>query len=159
MYVYAYSVISTIHPVTLVGLEIMATALVIGFIDPVSFFRLALIPFIAECCWRTIVTCTQNIQWVFWATPVAGNAPTYLLRYVDLVLLDRWSFEAGGSMRLASVCDKHGSSEIAIASREGAVSSSKTTVWTRRNLACSLLFHPAIPTSYCYFHVPQLHGC
>lgn len=32
---------------------------------------------------------------------MAGNAPTYLLRYLDLVLLDRWTFEAGGPAVLA----------------------------------------------------------
>ena len=98
-----------LHPVSLVIFEIFASALAIAYASPTSLIRPALLPIVAICTYCVITTCLEKIPRIFWASLVAGNAPTYLLRYLDLVLLSRWSFEAGGPAALA--LDEDGSKE------------------------------------------------
>ena len=84
-----------LHPITLITFEILTTAIVIGFTTPSSILRPALLPLVATATFLTLVTCPIFLP-RFWITVVAGNAPTYLLRYIELALLSRWSYAANG---------------------------------------------------------------
>lgn len=89
---------SWLHPLVLIGFEVTTTALIIGFTSPSSIIRLAALPLVALAAALVILTCRDYIS-LFWTTVVAGNAPTYLLRYIDLALLSRWSFVTRGPTR------------------------------------------------------------
>lgn len=91
------SIISLLlHPVSLVLCEVIIASLAISFTSPSSIIRPATLPLLGIATWLVTVTCTQRIPRMSLASIVAGNGPTYLLRYIDLVLLSRWSYEAGG---------------------------------------------------------------
>ena len=84
------------HPVALIALQVLITSIVIGFISPSSIIRPAILPLTAAATWLIIRTCTHRITQLSLASIVAGNGPTYLLHYLDLVLLSRWNYEMGG---------------------------------------------------------------
>ena len=83
------------HPLVLIGFEVSTTAIIIGFTSPSSILRFAALPLVALAAALVIITCRNYIS-LFWTTVVAGNAPTYLLRYIELALLSRWSFVTEG---------------------------------------------------------------
>jgi len=83
-----------IYPVFLVILQILVIALAIGFTSPTSITRLAGLPLVAIAAWLVLTTCSTCLPRA-WIPVVAGNGPTYLLRYIGLALLCKWSFETG----------------------------------------------------------------
>jgi hypothetical protein len=85
-----------LHPISLVISQVLITALAISFTPPSSIVRPAALPLLIAATWRIAATCLQHIPRMSLASVVAGNAPAYLVRYVDLVLLSRWSHEARG---------------------------------------------------------------
>lgn len=89
-----------LHPITLITFEILATAIVLGFTTPSSTLRPAILPLVATATFLVLVTCPIFLP-RFWITVVAGNAPTYLLRYIELTLLSRWSYTADGPTSIA----------------------------------------------------------
>ena len=89
-----------LHPISLIISEILTTAIVLGFTTPSSILRPALLPVVATATLLVLVTCPRFLP-RFWITVVAGNAPTYLLRYIELALLSKWSFAADGPTSIA----------------------------------------------------------
>ena len=85
-----------IHPISLVISQVLITAVAISFTPPSSVIRPAVFPLLIAATWLVTVTCLQRIPRMSLASTVAGHGPTYLLRYIDLVLLSRWSYETGG---------------------------------------------------------------
>lgn len=85
-----------IHPISLVISQVLITALAISFTHPSSLLRPAALPLLITATWLITVTCLQHIPRLSLASIVAGNGPTYLLQYIDLGLLSRWSYETGG---------------------------------------------------------------
>lgn len=77
--------------------EIAITALILGCSSPNSkvsrLFGLALV---ITAAYLTFQTTLHHVESTMWAGVFGGNAATYVLRYLDLALLDRWSFETGG---------------------------------------------------------------
>ena len=98
----AFPPLSCLHPIAFVVLEVCLTASCIGFTSNYSHLRLAGLPLVAACTWTVLSTCRNQIFRIFWVTVIAGNAPTYLLRYLDLVLLDKWDFGTRGPTRAES---------------------------------------------------------
>ena len=84
------------HPVILILTQVFLSAFAIGFTKPTSIIRPALLPFQGIALWIIHKTCLEVIPRMSVTTIVAGNALTYFLRYIELVLLSRWSFEAQG---------------------------------------------------------------
>ena len=145
-----------LHPISLVLFEIFATAIAIGYTSPSSFIRPVLLPLVAvsTCC--VIATCLENIPRIFWASLVAGNAPTYLLRYLDLVLLNRWSFEAGGPS--VPVLDDDGRKEghvTAGGSNNGITHSANATVAPLRFGLLATLSSRQVNTPFQVKNVPR----
>lgn len=83
-----------LHPVILVILQIFIIALAIGLTSPNTITRLAGLPLVAVAAWLVVMTCSDYLPRA-WVTVVAGNGPTYFLRYIELVLLCKWSFDTG----------------------------------------------------------------
>ena len=85
---------------SLIAVEITGTALIIGFTSSssklVRLFGLLLVITAATFAIRTTL---RHVSITLWAGVFAGNASTYVLRYVDLALLDQWTFDEGGPTR------------------------------------------------------------
>ena len=92
---------SLLHPISLIVFEILTNAGVLAFTSPSSIFRPAALLLVVIAAWLALSTCGDYMP-RFWATGIAGNAPTYLLRYIDLALLGKWSFAAGGPTSLTA---------------------------------------------------------
>jgi hypothetical protein len=84
------------HPINLTIFQVLITASAISFTRPSSITRPAALPLLIAATWLIAVTCLQHIPRMSLTSIVAGNGPTYLVRYIDLVLISRWSYEAGG---------------------------------------------------------------
>jgi hypothetical protein len=90
--------------------ELCHAAIMMGFTSANSFWRLATLPFPLWVIWvgtqeSRIGTYGSMIQPV-----VTGYAVTYVLDYVDRILLQRWAFEAGGpTKRFVSDSETNGS--------------------------------------------------
>ena len=86
-----------LHPVSLVILEVLSTGVVIGFTSASSkWVRSFGLMLVAASAYISISNTVRHVPSKLWSSVLAGNASTYLLRYVDLVLLDSWSFDARG---------------------------------------------------------------
>lgn len=86
-------------PFALMAAELCHAALMMGFTAHDSFWRLATLPFQLFTVW---IAATQSQGWTYGGLiqPIMNAyAVTYVLDYVDRVLLQRWSFEAGGPTR------------------------------------------------------------
>lgn len=80
------------HPLQLFGAQVLATSLVIGFSTPHSFLRPAILPLIALCAYG-IVSTSKNFMRLHWASLLSGTTNGFLLQYIELALLSRWSYE------------------------------------------------------------------
>lgn len=95
---FSYSPI--LPPSTLVAIEITVTALTVGFTSSSSkLLRLFGLLLVTTAAYLAILTTLRNVSTTLWAGLFAGNASTYVLRYLDLALLDQWSFDDGGPSR------------------------------------------------------------
>lgn len=84
------------HPLfdlTSVFLLIVITA---GFTPPSSFLRIACLPVLTCLTWHCVSRCPDYFARSSWASAVGGYTTSSLLHYVDVVLLNRWSFDAQG---------------------------------------------------------------
>jgi hypothetical protein len=88
-----------LHPVTLVISQVIITALVISFTPPSSVIRLISLPLLIAATWLITTSCRQHIPRISFASIVAGNGPTYLVRYIDLALLRKWSYDTQAPQR------------------------------------------------------------
>lgn len=85
-----------IHPILLVLIEVITTAIVVGFTAPSSILRLGAFLIVALSTWQCISTAMEYMVRSPWASLVGGYAVTFLFHFVDIALLGRWSFKAGG---------------------------------------------------------------
>jgi hypothetical protein len=93
---------SILYPITLIITQVLITALAISFTPPSSLTRLALLPLLITATWLISTTCLQRIPRMSFASVIAGNGLTYLVRYIDLVLLSRWSYDTQAPTRTSS---------------------------------------------------------
>ena len=91
-----------LHPVALVIFQVTITALAISFTRPSSVIRLILLPLLIATTWLITTSCLQRFPRTSFASIVAGKGPSYLVRYIDLVLLSRWSYESQAPTRGSS---------------------------------------------------------
>ena len=91
---------SLTRPSILVAIEVVVTALTIGFTASSSRnFRLLGLLVVTFSASLVFIAVLSHSLTTFWASVFAGNASTYVLRYFDLVVLDRWSVDSGGPAR------------------------------------------------------------
>lgn len=146
-----------LNPLTLVILEVLSTVLAIGFTSASSklirWFGLTLLA--ASACVAAATT-LRYIPSKLWASVLAGNASTYLLRYLELVLLERWSFEAGGPTRLKRPLDEKTEKKITQLSSRTVSSLRPERVWRRLQFGFSVTLNPRqVNTPYQVKNVPQ----
>lgn len=92
-----------LQSVTLILGQVLITALGIGFTSASSTqIRSYAFPLVIAGAYLAILLTIHHVPSTLWASVLAGNASTYVLRYLELVLIDRWSFEDGGPTRLLS---------------------------------------------------------
>lgn len=96
MTVFNNSLYILLHPAGLVLWQILLTAVAIGITSPSSRVRIALLPLQALLLWLVYERCLRVIPFMSVATVMAGNAPTYFLRYLDVAVLNRWNYETSG---------------------------------------------------------------
>lgn len=85
-----------IHPILLVLIEVITTAIVVGFTAPSSILRLGALLIVALSTWQCISTAMEYMVRSPWASLAGGYAVTFLFHFVDVALLSRWSFKTGG---------------------------------------------------------------
>ena len=81
-----------IHPLLFFAFQILATTLVVGFATSHSLLRPAILPLIASCAYG-ITTTSPSWMRLHWASLLSGSSVGFVLQYVELALLSRWSFE------------------------------------------------------------------
>jgi len=89
-------------PFALMAAELCHIAIMTGFTSADSFWRVATLPFQFWIIWIAIRGGSMGTYGSMIQPIVTGYAVTYVLDYVDRVLLQRWSFEAGGPTRMFS---------------------------------------------------------
>ena len=76
------------------------TALGIGFTSASSTqIRSYAFPLVIASSYLANLLIIHHVPSTLWASVLAGNASTYVLRYLELVLIDKWSFDDGGPNR------------------------------------------------------------
>jgi hypothetical protein len=83
-------------PILLALLQDLVTCLIIGFTPPRSITRLGAFMIAALCTLQCISTSIDHMVHTPWASLVGGYAVSHLFHYIDLVLLNQWSFKTHG---------------------------------------------------------------
>ncbi len=91
-----------LHPIALLAAELATITLVVGFTPLSSAWRLALLPLLSAAVCASILDCRRHFHQHSLATFIAGQQATYLLQYIDVVLLDGWAFAFDPAQRAAS---------------------------------------------------------
>ena len=81
-------------PIQLLLLQFSLTSLVVGFTPSCSILRVSCLPLIILCTWKCVFTSKLHMQRSSWAALVGGYSITYLLQYISIALLSKWSFES-----------------------------------------------------------------
>lgn len=84
------------HPVTLILIQVATIAFAVGFTSSSSIVRLAGLPILLGCVWLAVPTCSERLPRTFWANVLGATSVSYLLQYIDVALLSKWTFEADG---------------------------------------------------------------
>lgn len=92
---------SSLSPLCTFLFQLVISSAVVGFTRPGSLARPAVLPFVATCVYAIVLTASMHIR-PSWAVFLGGYSFSYLLRYIDLVLLSQWSFDHHGPSLEAS---------------------------------------------------------
>lgn len=137
--------------------EIFITALGIGFtsasVTPIRSYGFSLV--IASAYVANLLV-IHHVPSTLWASVLAGNASTYVFRYLELVLIDKWSFEDGGPTRLQSSPDEKIRKKIIENNRKIAASLRPATLWRRLQFGLGVTLNPRlVNTAYQVKNVPR----
>ena len=144
----------------LVVFEVLITAVCIGCTGPEALKgRLCGFAIVCACTLATLLTSLQWVSSKMWSSVFGGYAVTYLLQYLDLVLLDRWSVDVRGpvSSRLP-VNTSFGQSSVAVAgvAARKPGTTSGNTIWQKICFGVSVCLNPRkIGTPYQVKNVPS----
>ena len=83
------------HPVIYIILEFFTTVLVIGFTSSHSIVRLGGLLVSIFCVVQCIPLCMLYMRRTPWAALIGGYSVTCLYQYLDVAVLNRWTFEQG----------------------------------------------------------------
>ncbi|TVY44431.1 Acetyltransferase [Lachnellula occidentalis] len=84
-----------INPFVALLLEVITITLILGFVKPSSIIRLAVLPILVGCIY-SILTNAKDYMRLPWAGIFSAQATSLILVYIEIGLLGKWSFEAGG---------------------------------------------------------------
>lgn len=130
-----------LRPVALVLVEVATTILAVGFTLPSSkYIRMHGMILVAACTYFTVQTTRGHVSNVMVANVLAGNAMTYLLRYLELALLEKWSFDDRGPTRMKSL-EKEQNNAIKL-KKETLAYPRQATAWQRLKFGASVTLNP-----------------
>ena len=143
--------------ITLILGEILITTLGIGFTSASSTpIRSYGFPLVIASAYVANLLIIHQVSSTLWAGVLAGNASTYVLRYLELVLIDRWSFEDGGPTRLQSSPDEKIRRKIIESNKKTAASLQPATLWRRLRFGLGVTLNPRlVNTAYQVKNVPR----
>ena len=143
--------------VTLILGEILITALGIGFTSASSTpIRSYGFPLVIASAYVANLLIIHQVSSTLWAGVLAGNASTYVFRYLELVLIDKWSFEDGGPTRLQSSPDEKIRKKIIENNRKTTASLQPATFWRRLRFGLGVTLNPRlVNTAYQVKNVPR----
>lgn len=129
------------HPLTLDLLQITTVAFVVAYTSATSIVRPAIFPVILVIPWYSIPTCSYRVYHSMWAGIIGSHSSTYLLQYIEIALLSKWSFESCGpginpqDLRLARAESRNHLLETKNPKDKG-----QGTVWDRMRFGFSACF-------------------
>lgn len=146
--------LQSLQPVALVLVEVATTILAVGFTLPSSkLLRMFGLIIVAACTYLTVVTTTGHVSNVMGANVLAGNAMTYLLRYLELALFEKWSFDDRGPTRTKSL-EKEQNDPTKL-NNETLAYPRQATAWQRLKFGASVTLNPRqLNTPYQIKNVP-----
>ena len=121
-------------------IEALLTAACIGFTPASSSLRWAGLPLVALCVWRVLSNCQYDFSDIYWIIVVASSAPICFLRYIDLVLVDRWEFESYGPTRGKRCKADGGPSDRAL--KQCTNTEKHGSFWERACFGCNVALSP-----------------
>lgn len=81
-----------VYPLLFFGLELGIIAYVVGFSSPSSLIRFAALPAVGLCA-SGIINTSEQFMRLHWASLLSGCAVGFVLQYIELALLSRWSYD------------------------------------------------------------------
>ena len=88
------------HPLVLEVFQITTVALVVGFTSPSSIVRPANFPLVLTLQCYTILQCPHWVHHTVWASVIGGYCSIFIIQYIEVALLSKWTFEACGPATL-----------------------------------------------------------
>lgn len=82
------------HPLVLENFQIITVALVVGFTSTSSIIRPAIFPLILTLQCYTILQCPYRVHHTVWASVIGGYCSIFIIHYIEVALLSKWTFEA-----------------------------------------------------------------
>ena len=102
-------------PLQLLLLQFSLTSFVVGFTPSSSGVRVSCLPIVIFCTWQCVATSKSQMQRSSWAALVGGYSITYLLQYISIALLSKWSFEPNAAQRKeAAAMDREGMKRVTL---------------------------------------------
>ena len=143
-------------PTVWVAVEITVTALTIGLTSSSSkLLRLLGLLIVTTTAYLAFLTTFRHVSITMWASVLAGNASTYVLRYLDLALLDRWNFDDGGPTGKKEDSNKSTEVDTIERKRNKEPSSRDPTTWQRLWFGFNVTLNPRqLNTPYQVKNVP-----
>ena len=96
-----------IPPLTIFAIQILTISSVTGFTSPHSIVRLAALAQVGICTCAIVLTSRKYMR-AHWASLFAGTSVGFLLQYVELALLSKWSLETHGSVSQSANVNEKG---------------------------------------------------
>lgn len=87
------------HPLVDSAAVLALTAATVGFTLPASWLRIALLPVVGSLTWHCLLNCPVHIERSAWASAVGGFTISSFLHYLDVAVLNGWSFDIRGPSR------------------------------------------------------------
>ena len=81
-----------LHPMLMFAFQILTIGIVIAFTSPSSLIRPAAIPIVGLFSYAIVLASYEHLRLV-WASLLSGISLSFVLNYIDLSLLSRWSYE------------------------------------------------------------------
>lgn len=146
--------LQTLLPIALILVEVATTVLAVGFTSPLSkHIRMPGLIIVAACTYLTVLTARGHVTNVMWASIFAGNAMTYLLRYLELALLEKWSFDDRGPTRTKKL--EKPRNEATELKNKTIAYPHQATAWQRLKFGASVTLNPRqLNTPYQVKNVP-----
>ena len=94
---------TALYPLSLIAIQVISNAVIVGFTAPFSTLRIATLPIIISCVSLTIPACLRTTGRTLWAALLGAHSASFLLQYIETALLSRWNFDSLGPLETTTV--------------------------------------------------------